>query len=67
MVIPNVVARHECLLLFSSHPAYFISFGPHGPRKAITKPGQGLRTFTGVTVLLGATVALFYGLRHFGE
>ncbi|PWN87741.1 putative cytochrome-c oxidase chain V precursor [Acaromyces ingoldii] len=47
--------------------AYFVSFGPHGPRKAITRPGQGVRTFTGVAAILVATVGVFYGLRHFAH
>ncbi|KAK0544473.1 Cytochrome c oxidase subunit 5B, mitochondrial [Tilletia horrida] len=43
--------------------AYFISFGPHGPRKPITAPGQGLRTATGVVISFVATLAVFYGFR----
>ncbi|PWN35098.1 cytochrome c oxidase subunit IV [Meira miltonrushii] len=45
--------------------AYFISFGPHGPRKAITQPGQAMRTMVGVSAIVGATVAVFFGIRHF--
>jgi Cytochrome c oxidase subunit IV len=45
--------------------AYFISFGPHGPRKPITVKGQGVKTFTGVSACVLATVGVFYGLRHF--
>ncbi|PWN53298.1 putative cytochrome-c oxidase chain V precursor [Violaceomyces palustris] len=43
--------------------AYFVSFGPHGPRKPITTSGQGARTLAGVVGLIGATCVLFYGLR----
>ncbi|KAK0521983.1 Cytochrome c oxidase subunit 5B, mitochondrial [Tilletia horrida] len=43
--------------------AYFISFGPHGPRKPITQPGQGIRTLVGVGISLVASVAVFYGFR----
>ncbi|EPQ27294.1 uncharacterized protein PFL1_05217 [Pseudozyma flocculosa PF-1] len=43
--------------------AYFVSFGPHGPRKPITQPGQGAKTLGGVIGLIGATVGLFYWLR----
>lgn len=53
--------------MYLSSLAYFVSFGPHGPRKAITSPGQGMRTVLGVTAIIGATVGLFFGLRQFGE
>jgi len=43
--------------------AYFISFGPHGPRKPITQPGQGAKTFVGVVVGIIASVCVFYGFR----
>lgn len=43
--------------------AYYVSFGPHGPRKPITSSGQGMRTFAGVAGLIGATFAIFFGLR----
>lgn len=32
----------------------------------MVKPGQGIRTFVGVSVIMGATVVMFYGLRHLG-
>ncbi|KAN0064095.1 Cytochrome c oxidase subunit 5B, mitochondrial [Thecaphora frezii] len=43
--------------------AYFVSFGPHGPRKPITQPGQGAKTLGGVAAALVATAGLFYWLR----
>jgi len=53
------------LSLDEKKAAYFISFGPHGPRKPITVKGQGVKTFTGVSACVLATVGVFYGLRHF--
>ncbi|CAD6892197.1 unnamed protein product [Tilletia controversa] len=46
--------------------AYFISFGPHGPRKPVTEPGQGLRTFAGVVIATAAAIGVFYGFRSIG-
>lgn len=54
-------------LTHSLRTAYYVSFGPHGPRKPITSSGQGMRTFAGVAGLIGATFAIFFGLRSTGE
>ncbi|PWN96398.1 putative cytochrome-c oxidase chain V precursor [Tilletiopsis washingtonensis] len=43
--------------------AYFVSFGPHGPRKPHVQPGQGMRTFFGTVGLIGVTAAVFFGIR----
>ncbi|CAO1625847.1 unnamed protein product [Sympodiomycopsis kandeliae] len=43
--------------------AYFVSFGPHGPRKPLLQPGQAVRTAVGVLGLLGATAVVFFGFR----
>lgn len=51
--------------LSSESPAYFVSFGPHGPRKPITQPGQGLRTLIATGGLVGLTFAIFYTMRTF--
>lgn len=49
------------------HPAYFVSFGPHGPRRPITQPGQAMRTAVGVSALMGATAVVFFGMRHYAS
>ncbi|KDN40260.1 COX4-domain-containing protein [Tilletiaria anomala UBC 951] len=47
--------------------AYFISFGPHGPRRPIVNPGQSIRTFTAVSACILAAFGVFYGLRQFAN
>lgn len=47
--------------------AYFVSFGPHGPRKPITASGQGAKTFAGVVAALGVTTGVFYLMRANGK
>ncbi|KIV98675.1 uncharacterized protein PV09_09556 [Verruconis gallopava] len=42
--------------------AYWIAFGPHGPRREIP-PGEGLRIIRGLVLLLGLSGALFYATR----
>ncbi|PWY99246.1 COX4-domain-containing protein [Testicularia cyperi] len=46
--------------------AYFVSFGPHGPRKPIAAPGQGAKTAAGVVALLGVTTGVYYLMRANG-
>ncbi|SPO30166.1 probable cytochrome-c oxidase chain V precursor [Ustilago trichophora] len=46
--------------------AYFVSFGPHGPRKPITASGQGAKTFAGVVAALGVTTGVYYLMRSNG-
>ncbi|CAO1628308.1 unnamed protein product [Jaminaea pallidilutea] len=53
------------LSLDEKKAAYFVSFGPHGPRKPITQPGQGLRTLIATGGLVGLTFAIFYTMRTF--
>ncbi|GAC97765.1 cytochrome c oxidase subunit V [Pseudozyma hubeiensis SY62] len=50
----------------SKHTAYFVSFGPHGPRKPITASGQGAKTFAGVVAALGVTTGVYYLMRANG-
>lgn len=47
--------------------AYFVSFGPHGPRKPITASGQGAKTLAGVAALLGVTTVVYYLMRANGK
>lgn len=46
--------------------AYWIAFGPHGPR-AQDPPGSGARVAWGVALGLGASFALFGIVRFFGR
>jgi hypothetical protein len=46
--------------------AYWIAFGPHGPR-AVDPPGTGARVAWGVFIGLAASVALFGAIRAFAK
>ncbi|KAG2420046.1 cytochrome c oxidase polypeptide V [Aspergillus terreus] len=46
--------------------AYWIAFGPHGPRAQAPK-GEGLRIFVKVAQLTAVSVALFYAIHLFAK
>ena len=52
-----------CLL---PNTAYYVSFGPHGPREPVSKEGDGLKIVLGVVGLLGVSGILFAGIRSMG-
>jgi len=54
----RMTASWKDLTLQEKKAAYWIAFGPHGPR-AGTPPGEGLRVFYGVLLGLGATTVIF--------
>lgn len=39
--------------------AYFVAFGPHGPRTPANEPGHSLKVFVGVAALVGTAYAVF--------
>ncbi|WFD21983.1 Cytochrome c oxidase subunit 5B, mitochondrial [Malassezia equina] len=43
--------------------AYFVSYGPYGPRKPVTAPGQNGKIALGVAVAVLLGVGAFYGVR----
>ncbi|TIC00155.1 Glc-6-P isomerase [Wallemia mellicola] len=45
--------------------AYFISFGPHGPRTPVVEQGGNTKVFVGVLGALAATAAIYFGVRSF--
>lgn len=47
-------------------PAYWIAFGPHGPR-AVDPPGTNARIAWGVAVGLAASFAIFAAIRSFAK
>ncbi|KAL1933218.1 hypothetical protein VTP01DRAFT_7308 [Rhizomucor pusillus] len=47
--------------------AYYIAFGPHGPREPLTHPGHAARVAGGVGGVLAASGLLFYVIRVNGE
>ncbi|ORX34548.1 cytochrome c oxidase subunit V [Kockovaella imperatae] len=47
--------------------AYYIAFGPHGPRKPIHGDGYGMQVALGTAGIVGASVLAFLTVRHFGQ
>ena len=47
-------------------PAYWIAFGPHGPR-AVTPPGENWRVFKYTMLGVGIAVVIFAILRQFAK
>ncbi|KAK1230026.1 Cytochrome c oxidase subunit 5B, mitochondrial [Marasmius sp. AFHP31] len=47
--------------------AYYVSFGPHGPRAPTSKPGDNYKIFATVAGLIGLTGVLTAVLRSFGQ
>ncbi|KIM36440.1 hypothetical protein M413DRAFT_449151 [Hebeloma cylindrosporum] len=55
------------LSLDEKKAAYFVAFGPHGPRTPTSQPGEGLKVFLSVAGLVGVTVILHQVIRAFGK
>ncbi|KAH9987467.1 cytochrome c oxidase subunit IV family, partial [Russula compacta] len=51
------------LSLAEKKAAYYVAFGPHGPRAPVNPPGTTVKIITGVTVLIGSAGLLFAGIR----
>jgi len=50
------------LTLQEKKAAYWIAFGPHGPRREVP-PGEGWRIFRGIIIAVGVSGAIFYATR----
>jgi hypothetical protein len=46
--------------------AYYVAFGPHGPRTPISPPGTVIKTLLGTLGLLGVSGILFFVIRAQG-
>jgi hypothetical protein len=46
--------------------AYYVAFGPHGPRSPVNPPGTAVKILTGVSALIGAAGLLYVGFRSIG-
>ncbi|KAK4048893.1 Cytochrome c oxidase subunit 5B, mitochondrial [Microbotryomycetes sp. JL201] len=55
------------LSLDEKKAAYYVAFGPHGPREPILPPGSGAKTAGGVAVAVAVAGVVFYGLRSFAQ
>lgn len=47
--------------------AYYVSFGPHGPREPIVPPGSNVKIFFGTLAAMGAAVGVFALIRSQGR
>ncbi|KAK8845301.1 hypothetical protein IAR55_006014 [Kwoniella newhampshirensis] len=47
------------LTLDEKKAAYFVAFGPHGPRAPVSEPGHGLKVFGGVAAAVAAAFGFF--------
>ncbi|KAG6329663.1 hypothetical protein ID866_9427 [Astraeus odoratus] len=43
--------------------AYYVAFGPHGPRAPVSPPGQGFKVFLATTGLVGVGAAIYLAIR----
>ncbi|KAI8143129.1 cytochrome c oxidase subunit IV [Fennellomyces sp. T-0311] len=57
----------KVLPLEDKKAAYYIAFGPHGPRQPLTEPGHGNKVLGGVIGVLTASAGLFWVIRANGE
>ena len=46
--------------------AYYVAFGPHGPRTPVSPPGQGLKVFLYTMGLVGVAGLISLGVRSRG-
>jgi len=45
--------------------AYYVAFGPHGPRAPTSAPGEGLKVLFGTVGLVGLAGVVFFVVQHF--
>lgn len=60
-------AQWMFIIVFSCRKAYYVAFGPHGPRAPLHPPGSVLKIFLGTAGLVGLAGVLFLTIRHFCE
>lgn len=53
-------------MLISDGIAYYVAFGPHGPREPILAPGGGAKTAGGIIISIALASLMFYGVRQLG-
>ncbi|WWC57992.1 uncharacterized protein I303_100527 [Kwoniella dejecticola CBS 10117] len=51
------------LTLDEKKAAYFVAFGPHGPRTPVNEKGHGIKVFAGVLAAVGAAYGTFLFVR----
>ncbi|KAJ3500395.1 hypothetical protein NMY22_g19274 [Coprinellus aureogranulatus] len=55
------------LSLEEKKAAYYVAFGPHGPRAPSSQPGDGYKIVGSVAVLVAAAGLLAFGVRQFAQ
>ncbi|EDR06441.1 uncharacterized protein LACBIDRAFT_163585, partial [Laccaria bicolor S238N-H82] len=53
------------LSLDEKKAAYYVAFGPHGPRTPTSQPGDNLKIFLSTFALVGVAGVLFYAIRQY--
>ncbi|KAH8832548.1 COX4, subunit IV of cytochrome c oxidase [Flagelloscypha sp. PMI_526] len=56
----------KLLTLDEKKAAYFIAFGPHGPRAPVSKPGDNLKILVSVVALVGFAGIIHFTMRSIG-
>ncbi|KIK63718.1 hypothetical protein GYMLUDRAFT_162296 [Collybiopsis luxurians FD-317 M1] len=51
------------LSLDEKKAAYYVAFGPHGPRAPVSKPGENFKVFAGTAALVGFAGILYFAIR----
>ncbi|GLB34506.1 putative cytochrome c oxidase subunit IV [Lyophyllum shimeji] len=54
----------KTLSLDEKRAAYYVAFGPHGPRTPTSLPGDGYKIFFWTMTLVAAAGGIYYGLRQ---
>jgi len=55
------------LSLDEKKAAYYVAFGPHGPRTPSSQPGDNFKIFGATAALVGVAGALFYAVQAFSQ
>jgi len=58
--------RWACCSCELHRTAYYVAFGPHGPRAPVNPPGTFVKILTGISVLVGTAGLLYGGIRSMG-
>jgi len=51
---------------FLVYVAYYVAFGPHGPRTPSSQPGDALKILLYTSALIGVAGTLFFAIRNMG-
>ncbi|KAF8604633.1 cytochrome c oxidase subunit IV [Ceratobasidium sp. AG-I] len=57
----------KTLSLDEKKAAYFVAFGPHGPRTPVTPPGQTTKVILGTVGIIAAAAAAYGVIRSYGN